>query len=388
LPNSFKEIHISPLALILLLVLSIMSYTVSSSLSENITISSSGVIVYQVRPLHVEGRYIKDDLGNIVILRGVNKVGFEDYSGGIWMGKAGWDANRVKQELDIIASWGVNVIRVHQCVKWWKYDIDNHRQHIKDLITYAGERGLYVIFDGFQVQDYFSGGSQDLLPYPPYQSGDWSDIIANESEFVDYWRSVAMELKDFPNVIFELWNEACGGRDEERALSWQSAAQQCVDAIRSVGADQIIIIQFFWDIWYDASGFGNHGDLSWIEEYPINGTNIVYSTHLYPYNGLGSDRPYDIETIRTRLEELGVKRVGETLNLPLIIGEIGCNLAADPLEEELIRFNNTLTVFDEWGLGYIGFWWRATGIYRLISDYNGTPTESGLIFKNHTMSSY
>jgi hypothetical protein len=48
----------------------------------------------------------------------------------------------------------------------------------------------------------------------------------------------------------------------------------------------------------------------------------------------------------------------------------------------MTAFQNALTIFNEWDIGYIGFWWRETGVYRLLQNgkpWVPPPTESGEI---------
>jgi hypothetical protein len=207
----------------------------------------------QIETLRANGSKILDKYNNIVLLRGVNKVEFADDPDGIWMGSTYWDDNNVKAELDAMKSWGVNVVRCHLSVELWKYDVGPNSGHpaspycsisardaIKRFINMAAERGIYVILGGYTVRSWFTGGEQDSMPFPPYQkSTNASDVIASIDEFVDWWRSIAGELKDYPNVLFELWNEPDGDFND-----WMNASQRCINAIREEGATQIIIISW------------------------------------------------------------------------------------------------------------------------------------------------
>jgi hypothetical protein len=333
--------------------------------------------------LHTEGKFLKDETGQVKTLRGVTKTGFEDYAGGMWGGKGGWDEAKVIAELDAMKSWGCNTVRIVECVRFWKEDIDNHRRHIKDFLSLALTRGIYVIFAGYQVQDYLSGGRQDKLPYPPFQSGDWSSIIASEQEFIDWWVSVSQELKLYPNVIYELWNEACQTRADTAAEdSWHVVAQQIIDSIRVNGDENPVIIQFFYDVWYTYEGPIYSKGVEWIENHIMTGTNIIYSTHFYT-STVGSDKPYDIDTLRSRMEYLKFNWVGDTLNLPFMVGESGCSLASSFSEEEqlqeLLRWKNILTVLNEWKIGFTAWWWRDSGVNRLLTygeGWNPVPSPS------------
>jgi len=388
----------------IVLIMLLLFPAINSVLISNSIIYSSGQIQY-ISPLHTEGRYIKDDRGRIIYLRGINKGEFADDPGGMWMGVLGWNPDRVKTELDAIQSLGINVIRMHQAVSNWKFNTDNHRQHIKDLLTWAGDRGIYIVYDAYSLKPYPEAVIHPL-PYPPYQNPDDSqtDVIASEDEFVEYWASVATELKNYPNVIFELWNEPhdkTGVSREEIMASWFNVAQRCIDAIRETGAKQLIIFQWNYGV-YANLDFGGGEGVEWILDFPLVDpiNNLVYSTHIYRvYGGCGlysteeskarwnSSYGWEYNEVKKAFQIEKIDWVGNTLNKPLFIGETGCDIAwsGTELEHELTAWNNTLSIFNEWGIHYTAFWWRNIGIFRLLK--NGEPwipplTESGVTLIN------
>lgn len=375
---------------------------VLSFLVDDITIKSSGSIAI-ISPLHVEGRYIKDSFGNAMYLRGVNKAGFEDQPGGIWMGRAvkdysQWNPDDVRTELDAMKSWGINTIRCHQAVEHWKYDMGQHRQIIKEFLTLAAEKGMYVIYDGYSIRNYWNGAKQDPLPYPPYQkSENASDVIASEDEFVEWWVSVAMELKDYPNVIFELWNEPCG--DDQAKQSWFNVSQRCIQTIRATGATQLIIFQWRMDCWVNLDYPPPNNPAStmdWIWQANLTDPlgNVVYSTHIYRcYGAFHHSTPsywnaWEYDEI---LQAFKYMKFNETIqNYPLFIGEIGADVAytEEELQHELLAWGNCLTLFEEMGIHYTAFWWRSIGIFRLHSGSpDFTPNEAGQILKTHFLES-
>ncbi|MEM2292829.1 MAG: hypothetical protein QXG39_01625 [Candidatus Aenigmatarchaeota archaeon] len=68
-------------------------------------------------------------LNQTVFLRGVNKVEFADDPDGFWMSSTYWSDANVKTGLDIMRSWGVNVIRCHFSVELLKYNIEPNSGH-------------------------------------------------------------------------------------------------------------------------------------------------------------------------------------------------------------------------------------------------------------------
>ena len=389
-----EMINIKFYAMILISVIFTGTFSLSpaiSSLMSNVTIRSSGTIA-TISPLYVEGRYIKDSFGNIVYLRGVNKAEWADAPGGIWMGRkiedySKWRIEDVEAELDAMKEWGCNLVRCHQALSCWKFNEGNHRQMFKEFLDLCAERGMYVVYDFYSLKPYPEGFPHPL-PYPPYQDPDYphTDVIANEDEFVEAWRSVAIELKDYPNVIFELWNEPHPSEEEAKG-SWLNVAQRCIDAIREVGAEQIIIFQWGYGVYTNLPSGGGSG-VEWILDFPLTDPtgNLVYSTHIYrvylgtgkyPYaeeqEKWGDIRAYDYEEIKKAFQFMKIDWVGDTLNKPLFIGETGCDLAFTgvELEHELEAWNNTLAIFNEWGLHYAPFWWRNIGVFRLLK--HGEP---------------
>jgi len=397
--------------MILMVSAGLLSYpSAGTLLQKSFNIRNSGVILPTL-PLHIEGRYIKDSLGNIIYLRGVNKVEFADDPDGIWMGDTFWNDENVKAELDVMKAWGINVIRCHLSVELWKYNIGPESEHpaspycaipakeaIKRFIKFAAAKGMYVVLDGYTVRSYWAGGNQDPLPYPPYQTSvNASNVIANESEFVDWWVSLVQELKNYPNVLFELWNEPHG--NETAKASWSQVAQQCIDAIRSTGAEQIIIFQWNYGVYAGLASSIGEG-VEWILDFNLDDPvgNIMYSTHVYRvYGGTGAwehlaeekGTPYGYlyEDIKSAFQIERLDWVGDTLDKPLFIGESGCDLAwtESELQRELIAWNNTLRIFNEWGIHYAAFWWRDIGMFPLLkpgigwSDGVPSPSSSGEI---------
>jgi len=375
-----------------------------------------------VPSLHVEGRYIKDNFGNIIMLRGINKVEFCDDPDGIWMGSTMWSDNNVKAELDAMKSWGVNVIRAHFSVELWKYDIGpesghpaspycaiSTREAIKRFLAMALERGIYVILDPYSVGCYWNEGLPDPLPFPPYQTSPGaSEIIADVNGFVEWWVSVTNELKGYSNVMFDIWNEP--NPPIEAWGTWLDAAQRGINAIRETGFDGIILFEWRTGVYCNAyedhysSDFTLH---NWLEDAIVSLNdptgNLVYDCHFYRMGGStgmyktadmqeqwSSNFAWDYEQIKAAMEWMGWKWAGETLNVPMLIGEIGASLGwenSNPVEHqhEMTAWNNTLAILNEWGIHYVAFWWRGSGVYRLLQygeSWVPPPTESGQIFKS------
>jgi hypothetical protein len=391
------------IAMVTLLIGVLLVSTSISSLMSSITVPSSGTIgTINMLPLHVEGNLIKDSLNNTIVLRGVNKVEFADDPDGIWMGNVMWTDANAKAELAAMKSWGINVVRCHLNIEDWIVNTVNvasdtghasipAQTALTRFAQFAAQDGIYVIYDGYSVRDYYNGETQDPLPYPPYQTTSGaSSVIASQQDFINWWVSMANVFKSYPNVIFELWNEPHG--NSAAKTSWFTVAQSCTTAIRATGATNLIVFQ--WD-------YGNYWDLDhnsgetfgWITQANLNDSsgNLVYSTHIYDAHtlrsgGIGGRYAYTLTDMNQSFQNMGYYSAAQSY--PIIIGETGCDISwsGTDLTNEYTRFTNELSLFNQTGIGFLGFWWRQIGQYAL---YNGppsfTPNQAGQILRTYLL---
>lgn len=333
----------------------------------------------ELNPLHTSGRWILDSNNNIVILRGVNKHGFEDNGNGVWVDATGqnhygmWDDQWVKDNLDAIASHGFNCVRFVFSVEIWRDNLLNGKDHFKSIVEWADERGIYVILAFWCIQ---SGGSQDALPYPPYSGAGSDTIIPNETAFEDFWGDVVDEMKTYSNVIFELWNEPHG--TSEARTSWFTTQKNVIDEIRDVrGANNLIIVQWNYDIWWQTPT--QHNDVTWITDMDMGvRTNIVYSTHAYT-------DPSSIGVITSkadainRLDDCEIDQYYNTI--PILFGEMGGSITAPDAQARIDGMGYLLEVLNDYNLGFLGWWWHIGAIYRLLDSGTNYPLNAmGQVF--------
>lgn len=361
------------LAAVILLFIQGVNLIVTASQSKIFMVRSSGIIMYSTLPLHVDEELLKDSFNNTVYLRGIAKPRFCEDPTGCWalLGEVGdgagfynWRPEAVEANLDAMLEWGANVVRINTCVEYWKFDVDSHRQHIRDLAEMCLARGIYLVYCPWNIKGGDNQYTSGILPYPPYHTR--TDIIANEQEFVDYWLTVAQELKDYPNVIYEIWNEA-GGSVQNNVSARNHYFDVVVNVTKTIRqvTDQLCIVQWgfgagpgfplqFWlsdlkNDWMDAN----------------NLTNVAYVTHLYNemYGGGGSS--YD--QVKIQLQSDGIEWAISTLQVPLVITETS---AYSGYEQ---AWNNTLAILNEWGVNYVGWWWRQTGYALIRNDMPWIP---------------
>jgi Cellulase (glycosyl hydrolase family 5) len=171
--------------------------------------------------------------------------------------------------------WKMNVLRLP--ISNWIYaqDTTHYLNQLDQVVQEANAAGLYVILD---LHDDVKSGS-------PY--GDAADMP--KAENIPFWQAIAAHFKTNPMVMFDLFNEP-------KDPNWQVwlhgginvngarivGFQDLVNAVRSTGAKQIIIVE-------PGSAGGSGGGINGAEEGgwatigndTINDANIVYSLHVY-----------------------------------------------------------------------------------------------------------
>lgn len=348
--------------------------------------------------LHAEGNMLVDESGQIVTLRGTNKRSFVDHPFSHWQTPEGgtewgtWNPSTVLANFDAMKKWGMNCIRIMPRVSYWKDNVQGHRDVIKQFLNLAYNRGQYVILSFWTVNT----NQQSSLPYPPYSNAGEETTIASKEEFVEFWRQLAGELKDFPNVLFSLWNEAgmLGNQNDASAQAeWFGVTQQCITAIREAGAKQPIVVQ--WATQYAnissrkpnpiAPDYGQ--TLFWSTYYPLTDSenNLVYEFHNYfrdIHKFIDGVKTfcYTTEDIMTGLDYMAILQTLNVLNRPVLLGEIGVGATVQP--NELQWFINYLEVCKTLGINFCTWWWWWGGNFPLLTtapNYQPNNTGTALI---------
>ncbi|MCH5237047.1 MAG: cellulase family glycosylhydrolase [Muribaculaceae bacterium] len=245
--------------------------------------------------LHVDGRYLKDDAGNIVNLHGFGQT----YSP--WFNEQGskwsnYDVDKClaynKDLIDKImeAGWKVNFLRLHMDPYWSNtpgmsttgendisaFDMTRFRQYLSSVFIpmaeYAVSKGLYVVMrpPGVCPENIELGDD-----YQKYLKKVWGYV------------STERKLVNNPHIMFELANEPVNikGTDGEYR-SWGDPSfenltayfREIVDLMRNNGCNNILWIP----------GTGYQSQYAGYAKYPIKGDNIGYAVHVYP-GWYGSD---------------------------------------------------------------------------------------------------
>ncbi|MCL5949549.1 MAG: glycoside hydrolase family 5 protein, partial [Candidatus Bathyarchaeota archaeon] len=386
--------------------------------------------------LHTSGNYILDANGNVVYLRGMGIAGMAPDlilwgNGGSDNWGVQWNYNPttvMDQTFAALQSqWHVNMIRVFVYPSWYYRDNivpsqedPNYassttpistRAYLRTLAQEADKYGIYVDIVPYMLTP--STSSFGLDPYATDAFG-WQGLPMmgwdtpgknflsaagygnNEQGFWQwFWTDMANNLKSYPNVIFEAWNEPGwnGGDTEPIPAGYMTYLQTMYSAIRGTGATNLIFMQ--WRMGWSPNNYG--GTLGWVSDVnnAIHPTNLVYTTHFYYYapTDLSSYWAKDYATLKTQIQG-AINGMG--VNAPLVINEEGSCLSSSPNKQnDYTWWQNLILAQRDLGVGAGAYYWLSDsglgGVYSgetmltsgytpntmgqsYINAYNGAPT--------------
>lgn len=202
----------------------------------------AGTPVGEHGALRVEGTQIVDESGAAVQLRGPSsmwlnweRTGYASNRDLITLFRDDWDASVVRAAMGVDASSGPTYLGSPTTAL----------SDLRAVVDNAIRLGLYVIID-------------------------WHDheAVAHEAEAIDFFQQMATLYGDYPNVIYEVFNEPL-------QVSWSGELkpyhEKVVTAIRAIDPDNLIILGTpNWSQYVDEAA----GD-------PVVGTNLLYTLHFY-----------------------------------------------------------------------------------------------------------
>lgn len=307
----------------------------------------------QTPVVEVDGQHLVDERGVTVQLRGVNRSGAE-YA--CVQGLGPFDGPVDKDSIAAIASWRTNAVRIPLNEDCWlgspSLDEDSSGPAYQAAVAGYADRlaasGMVVILDL-----HWTGMSDAVATN--------QQPMARKDRSVHFWRSVASVFADKPWVIFDAFNEPHDISWEcwRDGCDWHAGMQDLVDAIRSVGATQPIIL----------SGLDWGGDLrGWLEYRPDDPAEaLVAGVHLYDFKRCVTTSCWD--------DEIGPV----VAEVPVVITEFGDTDCGGDFSATLMSWA------DVWGLSYLAWaWnpWDCDGGPALISSFDGTPTGYGSVVRN------
>ena len=322
-------------------------------------------------PLHVDGKYIKDQMGRVVLLRGINTSGDSKVPDFMPLKNANM--------LDPLPQWGINTLRL--LFTWEAYEPtrchydEAYMQYYEQVVEWARDRNMYVIVDFHQdaYSRYSINGCGEGFPdWAVYSKVDlkepdngdacegWgTEMIINldhhktwehfhkdtekaKTRYLDMITSVAERMSKHSNVIgYELINEPWGTDDELEAL-FNSAGP----AIRSRHPEAILFVPPHALV---SSGTANNMDKPMFD-------NMVYSPHFYDAfvimfdAWLGSNPAGSLDGMAAKAAAWGV---------PLLLGEYGGPAETSNIEGYMDALNNWLN--NGW---HSGTQWNYTPTWR------------------------
>jgi endoglucanase len=275
-----------------------------------------------------------------VLLRGVNRSGLEYSRGAI-----------EARELDEIAGWGANFLRVPFNQAWLLEDA-SYLDELTQVAELAAARGMYVLLD---LQWLAYGQRRGTNP-------DGSNIATPplpDLESPRAWAMLAARFGGNPAVMFDLLNEPHArlpddpfplvapdgtplAADEVGPAEWHPWVHALVAAIRPLAPETLLFV----------SGTDWGFQLA-----PLALDGIVHAAHVYPHPGK-----------RTRADwQRGFAQLARTQ--PVVITELG------PVGE-LADVVELLDFLDEQQLGWAAWsWsdWPRLVVHAQAGDYTPTP---------------
>ena len=206
--------------------------------------------------LQIDGKWVKDEAGNPVTLRGMSFCGFNND----WGEKALPDfQQKIAKVTNGTNGWYPNLLRLP--IK--DYHLDNFSleqvyQTLQAGVDECVKQKVYCIIDWHAVDG--------------EESADWRSPEM-EHKTIAFWNYIAPRFKDYSNVIFELYNEP--GRpklvSKYNWKIWRDTAQEWVDIIREKAPKNIILIGS--PLWAQI--------IRYAPDYPFEGENLAYVNHTY-----------------------------------------------------------------------------------------------------------
>ena len=314
------------------------------------------------------GNQLVNVQGQAVQLHGVNRSGTE-YA--CVQGHGIFDGPSDNASLVAIRSWGANAVRVPLNEDCWlgingvtpAYSGPTYQQAIQDYVNLLVQNDLYPI-----VELHWSAPGTTLAT--------WQEPMPDRDHSPALWSEVATAFKGNDTVIFDLFNEPFPDSNQDSAAGWicwrdggtcpgvsfdAAGMQTLVDAVRATGATNVIAlggIQF------------SNALTQWLTYKPNDPlNNLAAAWHVYNFSWCNTVACFDANA--------GAAATA----VPILADEVGTDSC------DATFFNDLLAWLDTHQQSYLAWTWDTWGTdcaaKTLISDYAGTPTTYGQIYKAH-----
>jgi hypothetical protein len=210
--------------------------------------------------------------------------------------------------------------------------------------------------------------------------------LSEQSFWTQYYTLLANNLKAYPNVIFEAWNEP-GDNSGGNTIpaGYMSYLTTMYNAVRSTGATNLVMMQ--WQPGWEPNGWGQ--DMSWASQINTalggSATNMVYTTHFY------YDAPTDLSSYWNNPSQFqGATSLTNCLQLlqqsmgvsaPVVINEEGsCDYSSSNTGMNT-WWTNLLQAQNADGIGAGAYYWLSS------SGLGGTYSSEELLTSGYTPNS-
>lgn len=184
-------------------------------------------------------------------LKGINRSGLQHKNG---LQMAGFGSDPTPELQKWRDAWKTVAVRIPIGQTYYLY-YDAYRQDLGTLIAAAKSLGLYVILE---QHGYDANNLNEAQPDPNTTPG--------------FWGQLATRFGGETHVLFDIWNEP----HDVPWSTWKGNAEKIINAIRSAGANDTLVVVGGLDYAYDLSALNDPANR-------IQGLGpIIYSTHPYP----------------------------------------------------------------------------------------------------------
>lgn len=247
--------------------------------------------------LHVEGTKLFDTQGHLVRMTGVNWFGFEtknEVPFGLW-------TRSYKSMLAQIKTLGFNTVRI----PYSDYMLDASRDGSLTLATLNIDlalNGMTATQTPLDLMDAIIAEAKTLglkvildshsrLPDSYLSEGLWNPSYYPEAKWIANWKFIAARYATNDAVAaFDLKNEphfTASWGSTDTALNWNEAAQRAANAIQTVNANALIVVEGVESLNSASKALNKYwwgGNMQGMLTNPINITfnnKLVYSPHEY-----------------------------------------------------------------------------------------------------------
>ena len=302
------------------------------------------------------------------MLHGVNRSGTE------FACIQGWgifDGPSDQASIAAIKSWRTNAVRVPLNEDCWlgingvdpRYSGAAYQQAIQGYVSLLNQNGLYAILE----LHWSAPGTTPASGLTPMPDLDHAPA---------FWSGVANMFAGNNAALFELFSEPWPDNQQDSAAAWTcwrdggtcagvafetAGMQTLVNAVRATGASNVIVL----------GGVSYSNALSqWLTYRPNDPLNdLAAAWHVYNFNVCSSVACYDAT-------------VGPAAGaVPVIASEIG----VDNCDSSFL--NTLLSWLDARQISYAAWTWNTWGAacssLSLVSDYTGTATPYGELYRAH-----